>query len=440
VNLLEQIQASLPPPYSIAADSVLQSFLQVIAADLEIYQEDLDRMRQTHWIPTIYRLADAAKLGALLDIQPFTWEHLDLYRERLLALVVARLKGSLGPNEIREFVYTYLLKTERALDATFVPGLQRVTLDEAYQPPAARPLFRRLELEENPHRQRTSKVLADRNGNIPYLFRWSESNKGLSDTAVELNISGLLHYRTVTPVLVNLTTGSLLGFAGRIPFGQTLTITRAEPDAPLEDRTLKATLDGNDVTHLLFSVEGFELGVPFSKQQQEPKPLLPGLKRGSNEWIFLSVGMFDIRGLDRFFFSMASQELREATFDETTFDNSLFPSGPIAKLEMTWMETEPACFELHVPKYMVIESSIMTSEPVHDEVALALELSIDGLRAAGVKAQVRFVPFKEVQRQRVHARIPWKVLDPEKGPTGETRLVELGGRFGESTLDQSRFE
>ncbi|MEN3333443.1 MAG: hypothetical protein V7641_2808 [Blastocatellia bacterium] len=440
MNLLPQIQASLPPPYSIAADSVLQSFLQVIAVDLETFQEDLDRMRQSHWIQTLYRLADAAKLGALFDIQPFAWEHLELYRERLLALVVARLKGALGPNEIREFVYDYLFKAQSALGATLLPGLKDSTLDEAYQPPADRPRFRPLVLEENPHRRRTSKVLADRNGNLPYLFRWSERNTGLDDTAVELHISGLQQYRTVIPVLVNLTTGSLLGFADRIPFGQTLTIMRANPAAPLSDRTLQATLDGNDVSERLFSVEGFKLGVPFSKQQQEPKPLLPGLQRGVNEWIFLSVGMFDIRGLDHFFFSIASQELREAAFDETTFDQSLFPSGPIAKLEMTWTETEPASFEVHVPRYLVVEPSSTTTETLHEDVGLALESSIDGLRAAGVKGLVRFIPFEEVQRQSVRVRLPWKVLDPEFGPAGKTRLVELGGRFGESSLDQSRFE
>lgn len=440
MNLLTQLQASLPPPYSIEADSVLQRFLQVIALDLEVFQEDLDRMRQSHWIRTAYSLSDAAKLGALLDIKPFPWEHLDLYRRRLLALVVARLKGALGPNEIREFVYTYLQETERALDATLLPGLQSVSLKDAYSPPEARPLFRPLVLAENPRRRYDSKPLTDRNGHIPYLFRWSESNKGLDDTAVEIHISGLQQNRTVTPVLVNLTTGSLLCFAGRIPFGQTLTITRAQAAAPLSDRVLKATMDGSDVSHLLFSVEGFTLGVPFSKQQHEPKPLLPRLKRGVNEWIFLSVGMFDIRGLDNFFFALASQELCEGAFDETRFDTSLFPSGPIAKLEMTWTETEAACFEVRVPRYLVIESAGNASESFHAEVGQALESSVDGLRAAGVKALVRFVPFEEVQRQLVKTRIPWKVLDPEPGSSGETRSVELGGRYGETSLDQSRFE
>jgi hypothetical protein len=239
---------------------------------------------------------------------------------------------------------------------------------------------------------------------------------------------------------VNLATGSLLGFAGRVPFGQTLTIARAIADGPLSDRRLRATLDGVDVSDRMFSVEGFELGVAFSTRQQEPSALLPALRRGPNEWVFLSVGLFDIRGLDRFFFAIASEGLREGAFDQTTFDNSLFPSGPVANLEMNWTETEPACFEARVPRYLVIEPSRVASNSLHYEVGQALESSIDGLRAAGVKAAVRFVPFEETQRQKVRARVPWKVLDPETGPTGETRSVELGGRFGDSSLDESRFE
>jgi len=440
MNLLPQIQASLPPPYTDAADSVLQGFLDVIALDLEAFQEDLDRMRQTHWIRTAYSLRDASKLGALLDIAPFPWEHLDLYRQRLLALVVARLKGALGPNELREFVYTYLLEVERVLNVTLLPGLQSVNSIEAYTPPADRRLFRPLDFIENPRRERYSKSLADRNGNVPYLFRWSETNKGLDDTTVEIHISGLQHFRTVSPVLVNLTTGSLLCFAGRIGSGQTLTIRRANPDGPSNDRKLTATLDGNDVSHQLFGVEGFQLGIPFSKQQQTPEPLVPALRRGVNEWIFLSVGYFDVRGLDSFFFSIATEELREGVFDETAFDASLFPSGAIAKLEMTWIETEPASFEIRVPRYLVMEQLSTAPEAIYLDVAQALESSIEGLRAAGVKGLVSFVPFTEKQQQTIKVHLPWKVLDRELGPSGETRSIELGARFGDAALDSSRFE
>jgi hypothetical protein len=453
VNYLPAIQESLPPPYTSADDSVLTSMIGLAALELETFHEDLDRMRQTHWFDTAYRMLDARKLGALFNIVPLAWENLELYRQRLLALVVARLHGALGPNEIRQFIYDYLQGSERALGSTFVPGLQTVTLEEAFpqdQPPPSnptevlkkRPLFRSLSLAENLRRTQTSQTLADRNGRVPYLLRWTESNKGLDDTVAEFHISGLLQNRTVVPVLVNLTTGDLIGFAGRIPFGQTLSLSRPAPDGPLNDRRLEAMMEGIDVSSRVFSVENFQLGVPFSKQQQEPQPLLPRLRRGANDWIFLSVGMYDIRGLDRFFFSIAGQDLHEAVFDETRFDSSLFPSEPIAHLEMQWTETEPACFEVQVPRYVVIEpaSAAPPSGRPYQQVGDSLVSSVADLRAAGVKAQVRFVPFTEEQRQKVTARVPWKILDAEAGPSGETRFVELGARFGESPLDQTRFE
>jgi len=451
MNYLPAIQESLPSPYTMAEDSVLTGILRVAALELETFHEDLDRMRQTHWFGTAFRMVDESKLGALLNIAPLPWENLDLYRQRVLALVAARLRGALGPNEIRQFVYDYLQNSERVLGCTFVPGLQTVNLRDAFpydetDPNPSdilkkRPLFRGLSVEENPRRTRSSQTLADRRGRVPHLLRWTEANKGLDDSVAEFHISGLLQNRTVVPVLVNLTTGDLIGFAGRIFFGQTLSLSRLVPDGPLNDRRLQATMEGMDVSSRMFSVENFQLGVPFSKQQQTA-PLLPRLKRGANDWIFLAVGMYDIRGLDRFFFAIAGHDLHEAVFDETRFDASLFPSGTIAHLEMQWAEKEPACFEVNVPRAVVIEpaSDAPPSSRPYQQVGDSLAASVAELRAAGVRAQVRFVPFKEEQRQKVTARVPWKILDAEAAPTGETKFVELGARFGESPLDQTRFE
>lgn len=432
MNYVPQILDSLPPPYTQEDDSVLARMVNLAALELEVLQEDLDRMRQTHWIATAYRLGDAAKLGALMGIAPFTWERLDLYRQRLVALVVARLNGALGPNEIRGFAYKYLRDCENALGSTFLPGLQKATPG---------PLFRPIELKENPHRQRRSQALADRGGRVPYLFRWSESNKGLDDTVAQFEITGLIEKRTVVPVLVNLSTGDLIGYSDRIPFGGTLSVTQAKPEAALDDRALQATLDGVDVTDRMFSVGNFKLGTPFSKAQLEPKAQLPRMVRGTNEWIFLSIGLYDVRGLDRFFFSIAGKDLYEAAFDQTAFDASLFPSGPIAHLQCQWTETEPACFELHVPRYIVMEPhGAEGDDRAFVEVAHALTASLAELRAAGVKAEVVFQPFQETQRQQVTARVPWKILDPEAGPSGTTRALDVGARFGESPLDGTRFE
>jgi len=199
----------------------------------------------------------------------------------------------------------------------------------------------------------------------------------------------------VTPVLVNLTTGSLLGFAGLIPFGQTLAIARANPETKIADRALKATLDGNDVTHLLFSIEGFELGVPFSKQQQAPKPLLPGLQRGVNEWIFCRWELSTFAVWTTSSSLSRQRNYARARLTKQALTPSLFPSGAIAKLEMSWTETEPASFEVRVPRYLIIEpAGTAASESIHAEVAQGLQSSVEGLRAAGVKALVRFCSIR----------------------------------------------
>jgi hypothetical protein len=428
---LARIQEMLPGPYSLAPDAVLTQFLGGLALELEAFQEDLERMRRTHWINFVYRLTDAEKLAALVGVTRLPWEGLEMFRERLLPLVRARLNGAISPNEVRGFTYDYLSRAQEVLECTFVPGLSRKTLEQAFTS--------LLELRENPDRHRVSPTLQAQAGRVPYLFRWTETNRGLSDTVVTYHITGLLGGRTTSPVIVNLTTGELIGYAGRVAFGETLEI---RPKSA-EDRTATATLNGVDVTRRLYSVAGFELGVPFTRSDLDEKPIAPGLVRGDNELIFLSVGFYDLRGLSRFFFAMAGKDLREGVFDETFFDKALFPSGTVAVLDMAWTETEPASFEVRVPHGVVVEPTLSAAAGAtrpHEQVAAGLQDSIGQLHAAGVKAAGILVPFTERQRQKARVTLPWKVIDRERGPAGVTESMDLGGRFGESSLGGSRFE
>lgn len=437
MNHLARIQEVLPGPYSVAADAVLTRLLDVVALELETFQEDLDRMRQCHWIRFAYRLADAEKLAALMGIARLPWEGLAQFRERLLPLIVARLRGALGPDEIKGFAYEYLLRSEQVLGCVLVPGLQHTSLEQAFASSGERPLWRPLELRENPQRLRASATLQARSGRVPYLYRWQETNKGLTETAIGFSISGLAGGRTSVPVLVNLASGELIGYAGRIAFGQTLVVTGGDA------RAATATLDGVDVTHRLFSMAGFILGKPFAKADLDAQAKIPRLLRGANDFIFLSVGLYDIRGLNQFFFAIAGQDLYEGVFDQTFFGQALFPSGPVAHLEMEWVETEPASFELRVPRGVVVEPFGPTAGAAahtYEQVEDGLRDAIGQLHAAGVRADVRFVPFVEAQPQRVKVTLPWVVLDREVGPTGFTAGTELGGRFGESSLGGSRFE
>jgi hypothetical protein len=183
--------------------------------------------------------------------------------------------------------------------------------------------------------------------------------------------------------------------------------------------------------------------VPFAPDDLDPQPLVPRLARGANRWIFLSVGLYDVRGLNRVFFAIADELLHEGVYDSTFFDHAVFPSGAVARLELEWTEVEPASFQVRVPRCVVLEAPEIAGAPegpAHEVLADGLRAAIDELRAAGVRAEVLLDPFVETQPQRVKVRLPWVVLPPESGPSGEGETVELGARFGESALDRARFE
>jgi hypothetical protein len=193
----------------------------------------------------------------------------------------------------------------------------------------------------------------------------------------------------------------------------------------------------------LFGMSGFALGGPFSRDRFDAQPLIPRLARGANDWIFLSIGVYDVKGLDRFFFALADEALREGVFDQTSFDHALFPSGTVAHLEMEWIEEEPASFQVRVPRYLVAEPAeraAVLGRQAWEMVEEALRASIGELHAAGVRADVRFEPFVETQRHASRVQLPWKVLDPETGPAGRHDEVSVGGRFGDSPFGGARFE
>ena len=440
MSVVGRLQELLPPPFGIEADSVLMQLLTILALEAEALHEDIERVRQTHWIRTTSRVDEAEKIGALVDIPRLPGEGLELYRERLLAMTVARLQGAIGAREIRQFVYDYLVAAEHALGATFIVGLQDTARESAFSPSETRPAFRPLEFVENPIRRHVSPVLATRRNRVPYLLRWTETNNGLDETFAELDLRGLFRGRTAVPVLVNLTSGELVGYRDVLRFGQRLRIGLAEgSDASVRRAT--AMLDGRNVTERLFSLSGFRLGVPFHQPDLDRHPHLPRLVRGPNEWIFLSVAHYDVRGLNHAFLAIADGKLREAVFDETAFNDSLFPSGPLVWLSMEWDETEPAAFEVGVPRSVVLEPNAGAApDAPHDLVERGLTDALQRLHAAGVRAAVRFRPFTERQAQRERVELPFRVFDPEPGPSGIDHGPALGGRFGETRLGDSLFE
>jgi hypothetical protein len=122
VSVLPRLLDLLPAPYTAARDSTLAQLLNAFALELEVLQEDIDRVRQTHWVETVYRLGDLEKLAALVGISRLHWETAPAFRARLLPLVETRLEGALAPGAIKEFVWDYLSRAEQATESTFVPG------------------------------------------------------------------------------------------------------------------------------------------------------------------------------------------------------------------------------------------------------------------------------------------------------------------------------
>lgn len=447
MNFLTELLELLPPPYTVDERSVVGQLLNVFALEMEALQEDTEAMRQTHWIETASRIRDLEKLAQLVGIKRLEWENTRTFRARLIAVVTARLRGALGPEEIKEFVSDYLKRAEdsfsRKNDASskvvFVLGLDKV--DDPFAQPKAGSRFRPLALVENPKKVRFSKQLMAVSGRVPYLYRWKEKNLGLTETVATFEIRGLSGGRTAAPVLVNLTTGELIGYDGTVALGQTLMIEQSGKED--DSRQAKATLNEMDVTASLFSVSKFIPGVPFKKEDFDAQPRLPRMVRGPNQWTFLSVGKFDLKGLNHFHFAIADDQLREGVFNKTFFDHALFPAGPVANLAMQWIETEPASFQVRIPWSLIIEPSgqaLMNGGSPHELVAEGLRISLQQLHAAGVLAEIHFDPFVEQQPQKVRVVLPWKVLDPEKGPAGQHDRISFGAHFGESGFGDSYFE
>jgi hypothetical protein len=448
----DRILEAFPPIYAIDEGSVLRDFVDAIALELDAYAEDLDRLRRTHWFELAYRLVDLEQLAALVGVTRRSWEPLDEFRQRVRALVDARLAGAVGPRAVRGYVYQAIRGAEVGLDGTLVPGLRARAqagpgdpLGVRGTPAALRAAFaedpgtayRPLELVENPARTARSGPLSARAGLTPYLYRWEDVNHGLRAAPVTVTVTGRSGGRTATPLIANLSTGQAIGYSGVLKTGQRLELA----PAPGETRLARATLDDvTDVTDRVFSLSGFALGTPFAlADADDPGPLLPLQERGGNDWIYLSAGLFDARGLDATYFQLADDSLREGAFDGTRFDEALFASPIAAHLELRWTEHEPAAFTVVVPHGLVVLPAAGSTD-VMGELVQSLDDDLAQLRAVGVHSRLELRPFTETQPQRSRVSLPWVLVPAETGPAGQAARLGVGGRFSDSTFGGSRFE
>ena len=65
---LDRLLEVLPPPYTLEPGSVLSQVLDTVALQSEVVQEDLDRLRRTHWLATHPSLDD--RITRLAELYP----------------------------------------------------------------------------------------------------------------------------------------------------------------------------------------------------------------------------------------------------------------------------------------------------------------------------------------------------------------------------------
>lgn len=440
MTALESLLELLPPPWTQDPRSVVTALLNVAALEIEAGQEDVDRLHRSHGFDTAYRLGDLAKLVALLGVTPLPWEDdLDLLRSRARALIDARLGGSVGKREIGRFVVDYLARAEAAVDVEAVRGLPSPrTWTDAYPPDTFAPDHdgiddgedHPLSFVEWPLRIRRSSQL----GTVSYLHRWTERNGGVFAATPTLELTGLPGGLTAVPIIANLTAGALIGWRGVVGAGRRLVIRQ------VDDRVV-AELDDEvsgvyDVTDRLFSARRTDTGLDAA--DLDPEPRLFALTQGDNELRYLNAGLFDVAGIGHVGFALAPDDLREGVFDETTFDHSLFPAGPVAGLAMYWPERVPATFRIGLRRDVVVHRRGVDAQLV-DDITDALRRGLDELRAAGVVAELAPRGLHDEQRQHARVSLSWVQVPPERGPSGSDGRFAVSARFGASPLGDSRY-
>lgn len=384
------------------------------AVQVEIVEEDLLDIQRAHHFDAALELEDAAKLAALLDFIPEPWQNLALFRSWVHSQRNAALKrGAVTIDALTGFAKDY---TEGYQDAT------RVRFQN--QDPV---------LIEYPKRRRSLRPgLID---NITPLSQFTIENKGLDETSVSFLLAGLATGPESVPVIVNLTTGEGLMFQGNIGPGQRLWL-RARRDGSVEGQ-----LERDDVTGKLRSITNVVPGEAWAMPQVQTPARALRLGRGVNQLWFLPVAHYDLLGLDRFLLALADLALAQGRWDEARLDHSVFYQDAAVNLTASWVEAEPASFEVHVPTQSVRRHPLAAGDAVQERERLrsAIDLGVKRLKAAGVRSSVQALAFSEIQGQADYLTTVLPLVIKEHGSTGADSMPEAGGLFDVTAYSDSTF-
>ncbi len=384
------------------------------AVQVEIVEEELLDIQRAHHFDAALELEDAAKLAALLDFVPEPWQNLALFRSWVHSQRDASLKhGAVTIDGLTSFARSYMDGYEQATRVNFHHKKPDVT-------------------EYPKHRKCLRPGLID---NITPLSQFTIENKGLDESTLSFLLTGLPAGPESVPVIVNLTTGEGLMFQGNVGPGQRLWLgTR-------DDGTVEGTLERDDVTAKLRSITNVVPGEPWTMPQVQSPARALRLMRGVNQLWFLPVAHYDLLGLDRFLLALADLALAQGRWDEARLDHSVFYQDAAVNLIASWVESEPASFELNVPTQSIRRHPLAAGKVEEERERLrgAIELGVKRLKAAGVRSAVHALSFSEIQGQADYLTTVLPLFIKEHGSTGADGMPESGGLFDVTGFSDSTF-
>lgn len=425
---LDQIIGRLPQLYRDGA--MVRGVLGAPAVQVEVVDQVMREIQRAHWFETTLNLEEAARIAGVLDIAPEAWQTLGTYRGWVNALRDARLReGSVTPRALQVFVAEYVRAFAAATGERVVP--EPDVLDDpdewATVPSPFAPA-----LVENPKRR---VFFTPSGAQLEPLAQFTVQQRGIDPALPSLLFIGTPVAGESGLVLVNVTTGHALSYAGVVAPGQRLWLT------PESGGTMRARLEDDDTTHLLRSIEGVTPGQPWTPADEVTPPRAMTLLPGTNQLWFLPLARYDLRGLDRATLAMPDLSLMEGRWDNTAFDASVFFQEPGVLLRMGWREAVPASFEIQLPSQLVpggpdgLDGTLTARAQLND----ALDGAVNNLRAAGVASRVVLRPFIEAQGQRDRLAMVLPKMVAERGSVGADRLLDAGGVFEVTRYDDSTY-
>jgi len=432
----------LPPVWSAERGTMLEALLSLVANEQTALDEDMDRVRRSHWVDTAWDLRDLARIGALFGIAPAGWEGVSLFRERLKAVIAARLRGAVTADALEHVVLRILKGVESELEQRYMelPADIRFgdrVLGRGVAAPAARGRF-----VEFPLQRRRADSLRGKGALRQPLAQLDIDNKGVEPAALLGTITGVAGARTAAPVLVNLTTGQILLWAGFLACGQRLHFSLGEGGG------LLARVGDRDVSHEIWSGDGFVPGARFVPVRPDPqaRPLM--LARGVNRLWFWPLGLYDAPGLGSAVFASPLADLEQGRWatgpagEGGRFDRALFEQPAAVSLDLWWDERQAAAFRIELPAGVVARPRPRAGHNAETERSQLFQLLGDvvaELRAAGVDGRVSALPLADEQRLESRATMLSAVS------TRETQRLEggLGGisaLFDTTAVDGARLE